>query len=867
MPAQLTARAVTKAYNGRIVLDGVTCSIGPGERTGIIGENGSGKTTLLRLLAGREQPDDGEIVRSAEGGIGYLAQDEPLPPHLTVQDIIDRALSGLRAIESRMRRLEAAMASGDSASLSAYGDLMTVFELRGGYDAEARVERALHGLGLSRLRRDRTVGALSGGEQVRLRLASLLSSGPEVLLLDEPTNHLDDNALTWLEDHLRTRRGTTVAVSHDRVFLERTATSLLEVDADRRSLARYGNGYAGFLAEKSAARRRWIQAHDQWTADTVRLREAVATTARRVAPGRPIKDGNKMAFDRAGGRVQQSLASRVRNAEERLRRLLADPVPAPPEPLRFTPSLRAGPPPQEGGTGSSRSTLDAVGIEVDDRLAPVSLTLAAGDRLLITGPNGAGKSTLLRVLAGDLAPDGGQISRRGRIGYLPQETPVERPHDTLLEAFARGRKGPASADEHAERLLSLGLFAPERLAMPVGKLSTGQRQRLALARLLSQPVDILLLDEPTNHVSIALVEDLEAALAEFDGTLVVASHDRRLRQRWQGTHLALPAPQSRKEASPMTAGTPRRPADPGSAAGPVTHIPVADAAAGPYALTAGPDGALWITLVHSGEVARLTVDGQADSQPGGRVDRFALDVPACGPTIITPGPDGALWFTRSQDHRIGRITTDGKASSYPLPTPDCGPFGIVTAPDGALWFTQLYADRIGRITTDGEVREFPLPVSGAFPSMITNGPDGALWFTLNQADAVGRITLDGEVTLHSLPTEGAAPVGIACGGDGALWCVEIGAGQVARISAADGRVDEFPLPDRTSRPHAIVAGPEGACWFTEWGANRIASVTPAGHIEGYELPAPASEPHGIAVGPDGALYAALETGHVARLAR
>ncbi|MER5228179.1 ribosomal protection-like ABC-F family protein [Streptomyces flaveus] len=531
MPTQITALAVSKSFNGRLVLDSVSCSLAAGERTGIIGENGSGKTTLLRLLAGRERPDQGEVVVQAAGGVGYLAQDERLAPQATVQQIIDRALSDLRAVEQRMRRLEAAMADGDESGMAEYGELMTFFELRGGYDADARVERALHGLGLRLVSRDRTAGSLSGGEQVRLRLAAVLAAAPEVLLLDEPTNHLDEGALSWLEEHLRTRRGTTVMVSHDRVFLERVVTSLLEVDADRRRVVRYGNGYTGYLAEKTAARQRWAQAYDQWRADVDRLREAAATTARQVAPGRPMKDGNKMAYDRAGGRVQQSLASRVRNAEERLRRLLADPVPPPPEPLRFTPVLRA--------RRLQGVVLDTADIAVTDRLDRTSLTVMAGERLLITGPNGAGKSTLLGVLAGEVAPDGGSVTRRGRISYLPQEPHPGEPEETVLAAFARGRAGEAAG--YTERLLSLGLFDRDQLTVPVGWLSTGQLQRLALARLLSEPSDVLLLDEPTNHLSPALVEELETALTGYNGAIVIVSHDRRLRRRWRGAHLAMRA--------------------------------------------------------------------------------------------------------------------------------------------------------------------------------------------------------------------------------------------------------------------------------------------------------------------------------------
>ncbi|EPD91063.1 hypothetical protein HMPREF1486_05450 [Streptomyces sp. HPH0547] len=530
MPTQLTASAVSKSYDGRTVLDGVSCALSAGERAGIVGENGSGKTTLLRLFAGQEKPDQGEIVVHAEGGVGHLPQEEALPHASTVQEIIDGAMRELRAMERRLRELEAAMSAGDESVLREYGELLTVFELRGGYEAESRVERAPYGLGLGVVPRDRAVGGLSGGERVRLRLAALLAASPEVLLLDEPTNHLDDAALRWLEEHLRARRGTTVVVSHDRVFLERVTTTLLEVDADRRTVVRYGNGYAGYLAEKAAARRRWAEAHERWRAEADRLRETAATTARRVAPGRGMKDGNKMAYDRAGGRVQQSLASRVRNAEERLRRLLAEPVPPPPEPLRFT-----GAP---TGSGMRGTVLEAEDISVGGRLGRTGLTLTAGQRLLVTGANGAGKSTLLHILAGALEPDTGRVVRRGRVGHLPQESKFAvREGTTLLEAFAAGRPGPL--EQHAERLMSLGLFAADRLETPVGRLSTGQRQRLALARLVTEPADVLLLDEPTNHLSPALAEELERALEQYDGALVVVSHDRRLRQRWRGAHLAL----------------------------------------------------------------------------------------------------------------------------------------------------------------------------------------------------------------------------------------------------------------------------------------------------------------------------------------
>ncbi|WP_431993567.1 ribosomal protection-like ABC-F family protein [Streptomyces albogriseolus] len=541
MPTQITVRSVSKSYDGRLVLDAVSCTLAAGERTGIIGENGSGKSTVLRLLAGAEWPDSGEVTVRADGGVGYLPQDGTLPARHTVQQAVDEALSDLRAMQARMRVLEAAMADDTGHNthvLAEYGDLLTEFELRGGYEADARVERALHGLGLAHLPRDRAIGDLSGGEQVRLRLAALLAASPEVLLLDEPTNHLDDQALTWLEDHLRTRPGTTIAVSHDRTFLDRVATTLLEVDADRRTVTRYGNGYTGYLAEKAAARRRWEQEYARWESDVAAQREAAAVTARRVAPGRAMKDGNKMAYDRAAGRVQQSVAGRIRNAEERLRRLLAAPVPTPPEPLSFTLT------PSKGGRPQG-TVLEATGVAVTGRLAPTDLTVKAGERLLITGPNGTGKSTLLTVLAGHLTPDTGRVTRRGRIGHLPQEPAPGRPGEAVLHAFARGL--PGHPDEHTETLLALGLFTADRLTTRVTDLSTGQRQRLALARLLSRPSDVLLLDEPTNHLSPALIEDLEQALAGYPGAILLVSHDRRLRTRWTGAYLPLPPRRARSE--------------------------------------------------------------------------------------------------------------------------------------------------------------------------------------------------------------------------------------------------------------------------------------------------------------------------------
>ncbi|WP_328808329.1 ATP-binding cassette domain-containing protein, partial [Nonomuraea antri] len=312
----------------------MSLSARPGERVGIVGENGSGKSTLLRLLAGVERPDDGEVT--VTGGFGYLGQALDLPLDHTVQQAVDAALADLRAMERRMRELESVLATepeGESSALAEYGDLLTAFEARGGYEADARVDKALHGLGLANIGRGRVLSSLSGGEQARLGLACVLAASPETLLLDEPTNHLDEAALTWLEDRLREHRGTMVVVSHDRIFLDRVVTAVIEVEGG--SVTRFGGGCTGFLAEKAAARVRWEQAYAAWCEEVRQVREHAATTAHRVAAGRDMKDNNKMAYDRNAGRVQSSVASRVRNAHERLRRLEENPVPRPPAPLHF----------------------------------------------------------------------------------------------------------------------------------------------------------------------------------------------------------------------------------------------------------------------------------------------------------------------------------------------------------------------------------------------------------------------------------------------------------------------------------------------------------------------------------------------------
>lgn len=555
--SQLTLCDVTKHYPGRVVLDQVSFTLKPGEKAGLIGDNGAGKSTLLQLIAGQQRPDSGEVTVTASGGVGYLPQTIPLPATATVQDAVDLALADLRALEAELRRAEQTLGEGtetgtgtgtgaktgtgtDPAALAHYGTLLARFEARGGYDADHRVDVALHHLGLPALRRDRELGTLSGGERSRLALAAVLAGRPELLLLDEPTNDLDDQALEWLEAQLRQHPGTVLAITHDRVFLERWTSTVLEVEEG--AVTRYGDGYTGYRTAKAAQRRRRLQEYEEWRSELARNeRLATGHAARLEAIPRkaPLANFGHGGF-RARGRVHGAMA-RIRNARERLEWLTAQPVAPPPDPLAFTAQIGTAETMEDGTeTAPAKPDADAVqlsDIRVSDRLHLDSLTLGRRGRLLVTGPNGAGKTTLLKLLAGELRPDQGSVQVPGRVGHLRQDQTPWPPDLTVTEAFGLGRVG--SADEHADALLALGLFRPAHLRLRMDELSYGQRRRVDLAHLVSHPTDLLLLDEPTNHLSPALVEELEEALTGFPGAIVLVTHDRALRTRFRGEHLEL----------------------------------------------------------------------------------------------------------------------------------------------------------------------------------------------------------------------------------------------------------------------------------------------------------------------------------------
>ncbi|MEV0227728.1 ABC-F family ATP-binding cassette domain-containing protein [Streptomyces sp. NPDC050704] len=543
--AHLAAEGVSCTLGDRPVLRDVSLTVAAAERVGLIGENGQGKSTLLRVLARDLAPERGSVLRAVTGRVGFLPQEPEFPPAWTITDVLDRAHAELDLLAARLRDLERHMAAAEGAELEAlladYGRAQDAFTDRGGWEREARTGEVLAVFGLGGLSPAHSVGRLSSGQRARLALAELVLAAPSALLLDEPTNHLDDRAADWLTHWLRGYRGPCVIASHDRTLLGAAVTAIVDLDGPRGSAVRHGGDYQDYLAEQRAARSRWERQYAQWQEETDRVRERLDRAGAAGDGGGLKRDNEKMGYDRTGGKAQADVARRTRAARLELRRLLDDPVPRPPEPLRFRPAHTARPVTQAPGASTRTSPpvtegdpplLRATRVTFGDVLRDIRLDLRPGDFTVIVGPNGAGKSTLLRILAGVLPTQHGTVATADgtRVGYLPQESTYEHGHRGLLEVYAERRA--LDHDTASAELGRFGLFRRGDLTVPVDRLSTGQRRRLGLAELFAARPDLLLLDEPTNHLSLPLVEQLQEAIEEFTGPVVLVTHDRALRERY-----------------------------------------------------------------------------------------------------------------------------------------------------------------------------------------------------------------------------------------------------------------------------------------------------------------------------------------------
>jgi ATPase subunit of ABC transporter with duplicated ATPase domains len=551
--ASIDLRGLGFGYGPRPVLHDVTATIGAGSRVAIVGPNGVGKSTLLRLVAGLEQPESGSAaVRPAGATVGFLPQERDRRPDEALGHYLARR-TGVAAAEAAMESAAAALAgqpeSPGSASAFAgrdraagdrYAAALDRYLAIGGPDLEGRAAGVLAGLGLDPDQLPQATATLSGGELARAALAAILLSQVEVLLLDEPTNDLDAEGLARLEDFLLGREGTLLVVSHDRMFLERIADQVLELDEFTHGARLFGGGFAAYVVERErakAAAREAFEVYDQTRQSLVdRARRekdwaqlgvgrATSPKARREEPDKNIRAGHV-----AGAQGRGAAAAKTLRALGRL-----DVVDDPREPWDLRLAL----------TVSSRSGDDVAGLDdavVDHggfTLGPVDLHIARGDRVAIAGANGAGKTTLLAALLGRCALTSGTqwTGASVVIGEVDQVRRTFDADDALLDAFRERTRGEVA--ESRTLLAKFGLGADDVLRR-VGSLSPGERTRADLALLMALGANVIVLDEPTNHLDLAAIESLEDALETFDGTLLLVSHDRRLLERVQTTrHLVV----------------------------------------------------------------------------------------------------------------------------------------------------------------------------------------------------------------------------------------------------------------------------------------------------------------------------------------
>jgi ATP-binding cassette subfamily F protein uup len=491
--------SIHHAYGHLPLLEGTSFQVEPGERVAILGRNGAGKSTLLQVLSGELAPDRGTVWRQPGARAARLVQDVPLSTTAPVFDVVAEGLGDLAGLVQDYHHAAVEVAaSGDRRSLERLGALQHELEERDGWRLEQRVELVLSRLALPA---DVPVDTLSGGWKRRVLLARALVAQPDLLLLDEPTNHLDVESIEWLEAFLLEYDGAVVFVTHDRAFLERLATRIVELDRGR--VTSWPGDYAAFVRKKEA----WL------ASEAVQNEKFDKRLAQEEAW---LRQGIKARRTRDEGRVKALLAMRAERAarREQLGRVRLD--------------------------VSMAETTGRVVVEAEHLrkiygeavvVADFSTRILRGDRVGLIGPNGAGKTTLLRLLLGELVPDAGEV-RRGtnvHVAYYDQQREQLDPERTVVDTLADGNDTVEVNGQrrHVYGYLQDFLFSQERARSPVMALSGGERNRLLLARLFTRPANVLVLDEPTNDLDLETLELLEALLVAWPGTLLLVSHDRR----------------------------------------------------------------------------------------------------------------------------------------------------------------------------------------------------------------------------------------------------------------------------------------------------------------------------------------------------
>ena len=486
--ALLTLLDAQLAFGHVPLLDHADFALEPGERVGLIGRNGAGKSSLLRILGGLESADDGQLQAQQSLRVAFVAQEPELADDATVFDAVAQSLAPLRALMDTY-----AAGQGDLDALQAR------IEAQDGWTWRRRVDETLQRL---RLPAEGTIGTLSGGTRKRVALAQALVMRPDVLLLDEPTNHLDLDAIRWLEDLLLDFKGAVVAISHDRAFLDRVATRIVELD--RGKLLSYPGNFSRDqqLKQEQLAQEATINAR----ADKLLAQEEVW-----------VRKGVEARRTRAQGRINRLQALRAARLARR------DAV------GRVRLDVDAG---VAGYQGKLVAELDNVSLAFGDKrvVEQLSTTVLRGDKIGLIGPNGAGKTTLLKLILGDIEPDSGRIQRGAnlQVAYFDQMRAALDPDATLEDFISPGSEWIeiGAKRQHVKSYLGDFLFSPARAASPVRSLSGGERNRLLLARLFARPANVLVLDEPTNDLDIDTLELLEELLQGYEGTVFLVSHDR-----------------------------------------------------------------------------------------------------------------------------------------------------------------------------------------------------------------------------------------------------------------------------------------------------------------------------------------------------
>jgi ATPase subunit of ABC transporter with duplicated ATPase domains len=507
MPGSLVARDISRSYAAVQVLDRVSLVVSPGDRIGIVGPNGIGKSTLLRVLAGLEPADRGEIVRS--GTVGYLPQEPEPRPGETVRDYLARR-TGVGDAEAEMDALAARL--GDEPELAvAYTEALDRFLALGGGDFEARASTALADVGLDRWL-EREVASLSGGEAARAALAAILLARFDVFLLDEPTNNLDFAGLERLERFLAGLPAGVVLVSHDRMFLDKTVNRIVEIEAETRKMHEYAGTWSEYEEARERARAQHALAYDDFVGERDRYASLLADRR---------EQARTLGTKQTGRRATNALRGKVAQARHHLENL--DAVEKPWAPWRLELRFANAP-----ATGQIAELAGAVVERGGFRLGPIDVELRYGDRVAIVGGNGTGKTTLIRALTGDLPLAAGtrHVGTGAVFGELNQARDLFT--GPLLADFVQ-----LSGLEPTEARTLLAKFAlgVDDVDRPAPSLSPGERTRAALALLAAKGVNCLILDEPTNHLDLEAIEELETALADYEGCLVVVSHDRRFLER------------------------------------------------------------------------------------------------------------------------------------------------------------------------------------------------------------------------------------------------------------------------------------------------------------------------------------------------